>query len=354
MTALVSVLIPAYNAERWLVAAIRSVLAQSWPRIEVIVVDDGSIDGTLALAKTWESASVKVVTQPNMGAPAARNKALELAQGSYIQWLDADDLLHSEKIATQMTAAARVSDRRFLLSGPFGTFYYRTARARFVETSLWRDLTPVDYFLARFRDNTYFQTDAWLVSRELTDAAGPWTDVGSPDDDGEYFCRVVMQSTGVTFVRDARSYYRVGNPGSLANRRSHKATAALFASKEKCIRYLLALEDSPRTRTACIQLLQDWIFHLCEYEDVVAKSQKLAAELGGTLVRRPVKWKYKPIEWLLGYDASVKARHALRSIKAQIEARIDCLLYNLSAVPAEETEATGPHHRKGNSMRFIT
>ena len=90
MTELVSVLIPAHNAERWLAAAIRSVLAQSWPRIEVIIVDDGSSDGTLALAKALESASVKVVSQPNMGAAAARNKALELAQGTYIQWLDAD------------------------------------------------------------------------------------------------------------------------------------------------------------------------------------------------------------------------------------------------------------------------
>jgi glycosyltransferase involved in cell wall biosynthesis len=289
-----------------------------------------------------------------MGAVAARNKALELAQGTYIQWLDADDLLHPGKIAAQMAAVARISDRRVLLSGSFGSFYYRTERAQFVETSLWRDLKPLDYFLVRFNDNTCFQTDVWLVSRELTNAAGPWTDWDSPDDDGEYFCRVVMQSTGVTFVRDARSYYRIGNPGSLANRRSHKATVALFASKEKCIRYLLALEDSPRTRTACIQLLQDWIFHLCEYEDVVAQSNKLAAELGGTLERRPLEWKYKLIEWLCGYDASLRARHALRSIKAQAEARVDRLLYNLSAVPAEETEATRPHPPKGNSMRFIT
>src|SRR5438093_7201391 len=150
MAEIVSVLIPAYNAGRWLSKTIRSVLAQTWPHIEVIVVDDGSKDDTLAVAKTWESASVKVVTQRNQGACAARNKALELAQGAYIQWLDADDLLHPDKIAVQMRAAREAGDPRLLFSGQFGTFYHRTEKAVFEDTSLCRDLKPLDYLLTRF------------------------------------------------------------------------------------------------------------------------------------------------------------------------------------------------------------
>src|SRR5262249_33786455 len=152
------------------------------------------------------------------GAPVARNRALQAAQGSYIQWLDADDLLDPNKLTQQMEAAHAVADARILLSCPYGTFYYRHDKAEFVETSLWRDLTPVEYFLARFNDNVCFQTDAWLVSRELTEAAGGWTDIGSPDDDGEYFCRIALKSHGVKFVREARSYYRVGNFGTLSRR----------------------------------------------------------------------------------------------------------------------------------------
>ena len=205
MSELVSILVPAYNAERWLTATLNSALAQTWQRVEVIVVDDGSRDGTLAVARSFESRSVKVATQPNMGAPAARNKALELAQGTYIQWLDADDLLAPTKISAQMRVAEERGDRLLLLSGAFGTFYYRPEKAVFSPTSLWRDLTPVEYFVTRFTDNVYFQTDAWLVSRELSDAAGLWTDFDSPDDDGEYFCRVAARSTGVKFVTDART-----------------------------------------------------------------------------------------------------------------------------------------------------
>jgi glycosyltransferase involved in cell wall biosynthesis len=351
MAELVSVLVPAYNAERWLAATMRSVLAQTWPRVETIIVDDGSRDGTLAAAKAWESPSVKVVTQLNAGACAARNKALALAQGSYIQWLDADDLLHPNKIAAQMAAAAQAADRRILLSGPFGTFYYRTERAVFAKTSLWRDLTPLDYLLTRFSDNACFQTDAWLVSRELSEAAGPWTDFGSPDDDGEYFCRVVIGSAGVKFVPDARSYYRVGNMGSLGNTRSTKAVNALFTSKAKCVRYLMAMEDSSRARTACVQLLQDWMSDLWGHEDVVAKARQLAAELGGSLERPALKWKYKPVERLFGYDAAFKARRILPALRAQTACRIDRLLYNFSKASIDDRQSQAGFDRRVESPK---
>src|SRR3954453_9764650 len=110
MTPLVSILVPAYNAERWLVDTLKSCLAQTWPRIEVIVVDDGSSDRTLEIARTFERRSIKVVAQPHQGAPVARNRALAAAQGTFVQWLDADDLLHPEKIAKQMRVADEIGD----------------------------------------------------------------------------------------------------------------------------------------------------------------------------------------------------------------------------------------------------
>jgi Glycosyl transferase family 2 len=90
---LVSILIPAFNAQAFIADTIRSALAQSWPRKEIVVVDDGSTDGTLSLARKFASPSVQVIHQENQGAAAARNKALSICRGDYIQWLDADDLL---------------------------------------------------------------------------------------------------------------------------------------------------------------------------------------------------------------------------------------------------------------------
>jgi glycosyltransferase involved in cell wall biosynthesis len=332
MPALVSILIPAYNAEAWLRETILSARAQTWPRTEIIVVDDGSKDHTLAVAKSLESASVKVVTQPNQGAVAARNAAFELAQGTYVQWLDADDLLHPAKIATQMDAAQALADPRVLLSCPFGTFYYRTEKATFSVTSLWKDLTPVEYFLARFNDNVFFQTGAWLVSRDLSEAAGPWTDHDSPDDDGEYFCRVATKSTRVKFVEAARTYYRVGNHGGLNKARSARAQTALFGSKVKCIRYLLSLEDSARSRGACLQLLRDWFPEFFPQRmDLVAEARRLATELGGELPEPVMKGKYRPVAWLLGESAATKAAHVLPRLRSDVARGWDRFMYRVSA-----------------------
>jgi glycosyltransferase involved in cell wall biosynthesis len=332
MPELVSILIPAYNAEPWIEQTLRSALNQTWPRTEIIVVDDGSKDATLKVARSLENRSLKVVSQPNAGAPAARNRALKEAQGAFIQWLDADDLLDPDKITLQMKVAAEVGNR-FLLSCPFGTFYYRPEKARFTKTSLWCDLTPTEYMLTRFRDNVCFQTDAWLVSRELSETAGPWTDHGSPDDDGEYFCRIAAKSGGVKFVEGARSYYRVGDVGSLSRRSSELALTALLGSKVKCIRYLLTLEDSARTRRACIQLLQDWLPHFYpEWPALVDQARELARELGGELSTPKVMWKYRPVEWLFGYQTANRLIRAARAIRMRSERTLDKYLFDTSAV----------------------
>src|SRR6266516_4017115 len=143
MRPLVSILIPAYNAERWIGDTIRSALAQTWPRKEVIIVDDGSRDRTLAAAQQFASRNVLVVTQENRGASAARNSAFELCQGDYIQWLDADDLLAPDKISKQMEAANECQSKRVLFSSAWGAFMYRVSKAQFSPTSLWCNLSPV-------------------------------------------------------------------------------------------------------------------------------------------------------------------------------------------------------------------
>ncbi len=73
---------------------------------------------------------------------------------------------------------------------------------------LWCDLSPKEWLLRKMEQNIYMQTATWLVSRELTEAAGPWDIKQLGDDDGEYFCRVLLASKGVCFVREAKVYYR--------------------------------------------------------------------------------------------------------------------------------------------------
>jgi glycosyltransferase involved in cell wall biosynthesis len=98
---LVSILIPCYNNERWVAQAIESALAQTWSEKEVIVVDDGSRDGSLEVIKSFGD-RVHWETGPNRGGNVARNRLLELAGGEWLQYLDADDYLLPPKIERQV------------------------------------------------------------------------------------------------------------------------------------------------------------------------------------------------------------------------------------------------------------
>src|SRR5262245_12452760 len=145
MEPLVSILIPAYNAEAFISDTIDSALAQAWPKKEIIVVDDGSSDQTVAIARRFEPVGVRVVTQPNRGASAARNLAFSLCRGDYIQWLDADDLLSPDKISKQLEAAKKNPSKRRLFSSAWGRFLYRPQKTRFYASSLWCDLSPKEW-----------------------------------------------------------------------------------------------------------------------------------------------------------------------------------------------------------------
>jgi len=100
---LVSIIIPCYNAERFLAETLQSAFAQNYPNTEVIIVDDGSIDGTPDLIRAYAD-RVRAEFGPNRGASAARNRGTALARGEFIQYLDADDLLTPDAVTRRVAA----------------------------------------------------------------------------------------------------------------------------------------------------------------------------------------------------------------------------------------------------------
>lgn len=331
MQPLVSILIPAYNAERWIGDTLRSVLAQTWPRKEIIVVDDGSKDGTLAAARKISSPELKVVAQKNSGASAARNHAFSLCQGEYIQWLDADDLLDPEKISRQMEVMEKTGDKKILLSSEWGRFHFRRSKTRWCRSDLWADLTPLEWLLLKMGRDLHMANQSWLSSRELTAAAGPWNERLSLDDDGEYFCRVLLASSGVKFVSGARSYYRISGTGGLSNvDKSDKKLESLWLSMQLHIRYLLSLEDSGRARAAAVAYLGNWLnyFHPAR-PDLVAAIKARGAELGGRLGLKPLRPKYAWMEKPFGWKFANQAQTALPNLKAAVTRSWDKAMFQL-------------------------
>jgi glycosyltransferase involved in cell wall biosynthesis len=339
MDPLVSILIPAYNAQQWIADTLKSALAQTWARKEVIVVDDGSSDQTLEIARSFASDNVSVVTQNNQGAAAARNKAFSLSQGDFIQWLDADDLLSPNKISAQMARVDEARQKKALLSSGWAYFAYRPQRARFLSSPLWNDLSPVEWLLRKMGQNLHMQTATWLVSRDIANAAGSWNTNLLGDDDGEYFCRVLLASKGTLFAPDSKVYYRItgGNRLSYIGQ-SERKMAAHFLSMQLHIHYICSLEDSERVRRACLNYLQTWLpEYFSEGSEWVKKAQQLAKALGGQLNPPQLSWKYSWIQRCLGWTTARRTQLQYNRIKTGLRRSWDKSMFYLERRMTHET-----------------
>ena len=324
-TAAVSILIPAFNHRRWIAAAIESALAQTWPDKEIIVVDDASTDDTAAIARGYASRGVSVISlERHQGAAAARNRGLAASRGDFIQWLDADDLLAPDKIERQMLDAGQ-ADRRTLLSAAWGRFIHRPYRAEFAPSGLWRDQSAVEWLICKLRDNAFMQTATWLVPRELAEAAGPWDTQLTADDDGEYFCRVLMASDGVRFVPGSRVFYRRAGRDRLSRiGLSEEKITSQFRSARLHVHYLLSLEDSARTRAACLIYLQSNLMYAYpERPELVEQMQELAASLGGRLTPPTLPRKYRAVQALFGMRAAKYLQSVGQPLRASVVGMAD-------------------------------
>jgi glycosyltransferase involved in cell wall biosynthesis len=339
MKPLVSILIPAYNAEEWISDTLRCAIAQTWEPKEIIVVDDGSTDRTLTVAQQFESHQLRVVTQKNQGAAATRNKAYALCQGDYIQYLDADDLIGPDKIDKQIDVLGTSPNQRTLLSGSWGRFMYRYYRAKFVPTALWCDLSPIEWLIRKMQLNLYMQTASWLVSRKLTEAAGPWNTGLLGDDDSEYFCRVLLASDGVRFVPEAKVYYRKSGYKSLSYIGfSDRKMDAHWRSMALHIHHVRSLEDSQRVRDACVTYLQNWLFLFHPNRpDLVQQAEEMAVRLGGKLQPPALSWKYSWIAALFGREQAKRAQVVLPCVKWSLIRLLDKALFHVEGRKFDES-----------------
>jgi len=251
---LVSILIPAYNAAQWIEETLHSALVQTHPNCEIIVVDDGSRDDTLertrAFAQRHPLARIRIESQENAGACAARNYALQLAQGDFIQYLDADDLLAPDKISLQL-AALEKQPPLTLAMGTWGRFTTDPTQTAWAESeAVYQARSGIEFLQLKLETHSMIQPGAWLTPHGLIRLAGTWARYHSPDDDGEYFARVALHAKQLIHVPEACIHYRSALPSSLSRSRSAAALSGLFSTTQLTIAHLLTADDSPRSRAA--------------------------------------------------------------------------------------------------------
>jgi glycosyltransferase involved in cell wall biosynthesis len=319
---LVSVIIPAYKAEVFIAETLDSVKRQTYPAIEVFVVDDGSKDKTVAIARSYETGNLTVIEQKNSGACVARNRGLSMSRGKYVQFLDADDVLSPDKIEKQVEVLEKnpgylgVSPTVHFMNGED---YLKMAPR---EESFWIHDTddPADFLVRLYGgdgERWMVQTSAWLTPKTITDQIGPWNEKLLLDQDGEYFARAVLASRGIRTTGGINYYRRFFHGGSISGKSNKKENlqSALLALNLKA-EYLGKHNRSDRYQQAMATLYQEIAINaypqfpdlvkICEEQ--VRKTGKRPAipVLGGKLI--------EATRQLFGWKAAKTLRKRLHTI----------------------------------------
>jgi glycosyltransferase involved in cell wall biosynthesis len=307
---LVSIIIPCHNAAPWLAETVESALAQTWPEKEILLVDDGSTDDSLAIARTFEPRGVRVFSQSNLGASAARNAGLREARGGFIQFLDADDLLAPNKIAVQVERLL-ASPPRHMASGAWARFRGDPREAAFVPEPNWRDVSGLEFLLLHYEAGWMMLPAAWLCPRPLLDDAGPWDERLTLNDDGEYFGRVMLGAAGILFCGAARSFYRSGLSGSLSRRKDVASLRSLRLSTELNCGRMLAAGSSLRARAAAANGWQRVAFESYPTDpDLTAEAESRCRQLGGSPFSMPAGPAFHRLAHLVGWRGAKRFRDA--------------------------------------------
>ena len=302
---LVSVCIPCHNAAPYLGQAIESILAQSWPAIEIIVVDDNSTDGSAQLLDRYQSPRVQVIAAALGSAARSRNLAFASAQGHWIKFFDADDLLHPEAIERQME---RVSERVDVVASSAWGRFYRDDLGTFKPNpqSVWRDMAATDWLVEAWRDaQPMTQPGMFLIPRDLLKHTGGWDESLSLIDDFEFFARVLCHASEVLFTPEATLYYRSGLQGSLSGQKSRRAVESAFHSLLKGTAHLLERRSDPQSRLSCANVLQDFIYtHYPDHPDLRALIDQRISELGGSDLEVSGGPRFHQLRRLVGWKAA--------------------------------------------------
>lgn len=223
MRSLVSIVIPTYNRVDLLEEAVASCMRQTYAAVEIIIVDDGSTDNTAGVVKkrmsdAWAGASLIYVCQENAGASAARNKGLALAKGTYVQFLDSDDVLMADKLERQV--ACLESDRRAPEAcscyGRIGSDFHDPGASRRIGL---RCETPRDYVQSLCGAPVVhgMQTSAPLWRRSFLAGRPGWRTDISFGDDLEYNVRMLVDARNICFVDRELFWVRI-HPGTRLSR----------------------------------------------------------------------------------------------------------------------------------------
>jgi glycosyltransferase involved in cell wall biosynthesis len=280
---LVSICVPAYNSAKYILETLQSLKEQTYPNIEVIIVDDGSTDETEEVVKN-STFSFKYHKQLNSGAGSARNRAFNLSNGDFIKFMDADDLLSNQSIEAQVNLALK--HPASIISGKWGRFYNDDINTfKLSEEKVWRNMPSVKWIQESWTEGPNMtQPGIFLISRTLINETGLWDESLSrgPMDDMEYYTRLILTAKNITFSAESTLMYRSGMVGSLSKKISKEAMTIALKTIELSTACLIKFDSGLKSNEACSAQYQLFIYKVYPYFMSLYRKAKTQQKKFGT------------------------------------------------------------------------
>ena len=221
MPPLVSILIPVYNARQWVGAAIDSALAQTWPNTEVIVLDDGSTDGSLDVVQAY-AGRVRIHTQANGGQNVSRNRLTELSRGEWLVYLDADDELSPDAVLEKLACA----DGADAVYGSMELRHYQGQSL--VQAQPIPAVDHADVFAAAFLWK-YPNTSSFMFRRSAVAEVGGWNEAIRSCTDYDLYFRLLLGGRPLRPAPKSISIYRQWSGGQASAENAFRQTTTRLA-----------------------------------------------------------------------------------------------------------------------------
>lgn len=305
---LVSIIIAAYNAELFIHETLNSLYEQTYNNFEIIVINDGSKDSTLKILEDQKDKRLKVFTIDNSGQNAALNYGFSKCKGTFVKFMDADDLISSEMLEIQVNCLVKHPD--CIAYGEWSRFFNNDiSTANFEKRhDYYKDMDPID-FLVSDNAGPMLQCAIFLLPYQIVKQAGPWEEQLLLSNDTEFFTRVLIKSKGVKFTNGARLYYRSGINTSLTNQKQKKFFDATFIGFKLIEKNLLAVENSKRTRCFLANLYQTRVYDMFpQFKDLEKSYNREIKKLGGSNLKYKSGKLFNALRTAIGWKLSLRIK----------------------------------------------
>jgi len=299
---LVSVCMPAYNAENFIGESIASLIRQSYQNWELIVVNDGSTDQTSVVLASISDPRIRVYHQENAGQCAAANQAFQFSKGDLIKFMDADDLLSPFFLENQVRRLDAQDSAIAFAS--WGRFYNNDIRTFKLSRSFPEyDADPFDWLVNTMsHEQVMLQCALWLIPRQILMVSGLWDERLSLINDFEFFIRVLLAANRLLFTTDAILYYRSGDPHSLSALKSDEGAHSAYLSIDMGTGYLLARTPSTAVKKIAADCFQRFVYSFYPFHPkLLAQAEKRISELGGSDAPPPAGGFTLLLQLLIGW-----------------------------------------------------